>query len=198
MSGGVESAALLKYLLDRGDAVYPVYIRSGYLWERAERLSLTRLLKTFLSPRLKPLCTLRAPARELSGSRHWGFTGRSVPGKNSGDSAVYLPGRNILLLAEASVYCARAGLGGIALGTLKGNPFADASDSFLARMEGALSAGLGRRLIIEAPFRRMTKEQVVRKAGDLPWRLTFSCLSPKGGGHCGRCNKCEERRKVMT
>ena len=50
---------------------------------------------------------------------------------------------------------------------------------------------------VEAPFRFLSKEEVVRRAGDLPWRLTFSCLSPRGLSPCGRCNKCEERRKAL-
>jgi 7-cyano-7-deazaguanine synthase len=29
----------------------------------------------------------------------------------------------------------------------------------------------------------------------LPLELTFSCLRPVGGLHCGRCNKCAERRR---
>lgn len=197
VSGGVESAALLKILLDRGDTVYPVYIRSGYRWETAERRSLQRLLKALASKRLKTVTTLHFPARELNGERHWGFTGRSVPGAGSADAAVYLPGRNILLTAAASVFCASRDLDAIALGTLKGNPFADASGGFFASMGTALTLGLGSPLRIEAPFRKLTKAQVVRSAGGLPWNLTFSCLSPVSGRHCGRCNKCEERRKVL-
>ncbi|MDO8730180.1 MAG: 7-cyano-7-deazaguanine synthase, partial [Candidatus Omnitrophota bacterium] len=28
----------------------------------------------------------------------------------------------------------------------------------------------------------------------LPWEKTFSCLNPKDHRHCGRCQKCAERR----
>jgi len=27
---------------------------------------------------------------------------------------------------------------------------------------------------------------------------TFSCISPVGDDHCGRCNKCAERRRAFT
>jgi 7-cyano-7-deazaguanine synthase len=30
---------------------------------------------------------------------------------------------------------------------------------------------------------------------DYPLELTFSCINPKGALHCGRCNKCHERRE---
>jgi 7-cyano-7-deazaguanine synthase len=30
---------------------------------------------------------------------------------------------------------------------------------------------------------------------ELPLHLTFSCINPTQGVHCGTCNKCAERRK---
>jgi 7-cyano-7-deazaguanine synthase len=27
--------------------------------------------------------------------------------------------------------------------------------------------------------------------------LTFSCLAPQGRRHCGRCNKCAERKRAF-
>jgi 7-cyano-7-deazaguanine synthase len=32
----------------------------------------------------------------------------------------------------------------------------------------------------------------------VPWELTFSCIRPIGIRHCGRCNKCEERRRAFA
>jgi 7-cyano-7-deazaguanine synthase len=28
--------------------------------------------------------------------------------------------------------------------------------------------------------------------------LTFSCIDPQEGEHCGRCNKCAERRRAFA
>jgi len=36
---------------------------------------------------------------------------------------VYLPGRNIVLLGKAGVFCAAAGISRLAIGTLDHNPF---------------------------------------------------------------------------
>jgi 7-cyano-7-deazaguanine synthase len=33
---------------------------------------------------------------------------------------------------------------------------------------------------------------------DLPLELTFSCLAPHSGLHCGRCNKCAERQRAFS
>ena len=54
---------------------------------------------------------------------HWSVSGDAVPDADTADEAVYLPGRNLLLLANSSIWCALHGLHTIALGTLKGNPF---------------------------------------------------------------------------
>ena len=152
VSGGVESAALIAYLLRRGKAVYPVYVRSGYRWEKAELHWLRRLLAAMANRRLKPLSCLSVPARQFSPQGHWAFSGRGVPGIGTPDSAVYLHGRNLLLLCAAAVFCARKGVGAIALGTLRCNPFLDASPVFFSRLEGALSNGFGLDFRIQPRF----------------------------------------------
>ena len=32
---------------------------------------------------------------------------------------------------------------------------------------------------------------------DMPLELTFSCIDPRDGLHCGRCNKCAERQEAF-
>src|SRR5688572_13979017 len=98
VSGGVESAALVAALLERGDRVHPVYVRSGYRWESAELLWLRRLLRSLRHPRLEPLSCARMSARALLDNAHWAFGAKPVPGARSADEAVYLPGRNLLLV----------------------------------------------------------------------------------------------------
>ncbi len=58
----------------------------------------------------------------------------------------------------------------------------------------AVSRALGARIRVIAPFARLHKEDVLRAGRGLPLHRTFSCLSPSGRLHCGRCNKCAERR----
>ena len=197
VSGGVDSAALIERLDKSGRLVQPLYVRCGYRWERAELSSLRRLLAAMASPNLKPLDCVDAPAKQFAREDHWGFTGRRVPGARSADAEVFLPGRNILLICAAAVFCLPRGISAVALGTLSGNPFDDATPRFFSRLGRALAAGLGRPFRIETPFREMSKAQVVGLAGQLPWRLTFSCLSPRGARPCGRCNKCAERRRAL-
>jgi 7-cyano-7-deazaguanine synthase len=194
-SGGVDSAILVADLARKGWAVQPLYVRFGLSWEAVEEAYLRRFLDalpTDLKPR--PLVAFDLPIADLYGA-HWSVSGAGVPDDTTPDSAVYLPGRNLLLLAKSSVWCALHGVESIALGTLKGNPFADSGPDFMALFGSLIQLGLEHRLEVRTPFAGLTKAQVLELGSDLPLRHTFSCIAPVAGDHCGRCNKCAERRQ---
>ena len=195
-SGGLDSAVLLVRLLKAGRRVWPVYIRCGFVWEAAELYWLRRFLRAVRSPRLLPLHVIEVPLRRMHGP-HWSVTGRGVPGARSADAAVYLPGRNVLLLSHAAVAGARRHIWRFALGTLRGNPFGDASPRFFRAMARALSLALGGPVRIAAPLAGLRKPALVRAASTAPLHLTFSCLRPRGRRPCGRCNKCAERARAF-
>lgn len=221
VSGGVDSCVLLGVMAQQFHEVFPVYIRCGLRWEKAEIHWLKKYLKV-LSRKgdtgqrgvLRPLVVLDMPAQDLYGS-HWSVrekdqrspgTARSsrsqnrVPGRNSEDREVYLPGRNLFLLVKASVFCSRRGIHTIAMGQLKGNPFPDATRKFLRSAEKALSLGLHTRLRVLTPFLDSCKCGVVERgrALGLPLELSFSCLAPGPRFEpCGQCNKCAERDRVL-
>ncbi len=196
-SGGVESAALMAWALGRYRSVTPLYVRGGLRWEAVELRWLRKLVAGFGDARLASPVVLDVPVRDLYGA-HWGLTGRGVPGASSPDSAVYLPGRNLLLLSKAAVYAARHGLEAVALGPLKSNPFPDATTAFLDAMGQAIRLGLGAPISIHTPFRSFDKADVIARHRHVPWSLTFSCIRPAAGRHCGRCNKCAERRQAFA
>jgi len=196
ISGGLDSAVLLDRLMVAGHRVFPLYLRCGLRWEEAELSWLRRLLRAMRSRRLAPLCVVEAPLAAVYES-HWSLTGSHVPSARSADAAVYLPGRNVLLISYAAIVCAQRRLTTIALGILKSNPFGDASPRFLAHLTVSLRQALQQPLTIRTPLRRMTKTQVVRSSKRIPLALTFSCIHPRGSLHCGRCNKCAERQRAF-
>ena len=197
VSGGVDSSILVADLLAQGREVHPLYVRCGYRWERAELAWLKRLLRRLASPRLRPLAIVHQPMRRIIGGAHWSLGAKGVPAAGSAWESVHLPGRNLLLFSEAAVFCRLRGIGVVAQAVLKGNPFSDATPRFRRLMEGAIRCALGAPIRLEAPYSRLTKKQVLRRAPGFPLSLTFSCLRPKGSGHCGRCSKCEERQWVL-
>jgi 7-cyano-7-deazaguanine synthase len=54
---------------------------------------------------------------------------------------------------------------------------------------------LGHELDVVTPLADLTKAEVLEMGHGLPLEHTFSCIAPVGQHHCGRCNKCAERRK---
>jgi 7-cyano-7-deazaguanine synthase len=194
-SGGVDSAILVADQATQDRVVHPVYVRFGLAWEEIEEQHLRRFLGALRdSSCVRPLAVLELPVADVYGP-HWSVSGTDVPDETTSDEAVYLPGRNLLLLAKTSVWCALHGVSSIALGTLRGNPFADSSGDFLSGFAAMAGLALGNRLEVLTPFAGLTKAQVLERGEGLPLEHTFSCIAPIGQAHCGRCNKCAERRK---
>jgi len=193
VSGGLDSCVLLRESLRRYGSVQPLYVQAGLRWETIERRALGGFLRGLRHPSgLRPVVSIQVPMSDLYRG-HWSRTGRDAPGYDDGDASVYIPGRNISLFAKAATFCAFEGIPVLVSGILSANPFPDGSPAFLRAMQQVLSRGLGRRILIRTPFRNMTKDQVVRLGRDLPLHLTFSCINPRRGRHCGDCCKCKER-----
>jgi 7-cyano-7-deazaguanine synthase len=196
LSGGLDSSILLGRLLEQGETVQPFYIRSGLFWQEAELLAVRDYATAWSATALRPLVTLDLPLADVYGE-HWCVTGRQVPDFGSPDEAVYLPGRNALLVIKAALWCQLQNVPALALGTLASNPFADATPAFFQDVETALNRGCGSRLRIVRPLEQFDKRQVMELGRGYPLALTFSCISPHGRQHCGSCNKCAERQAAF-
>ena len=198
LSGGLDSAVLLAEEAARGE-VQPIYVSTGLAWEPAERAATVHLLACDLwHDRVRPLKSLAVDMHDVYAATHWAVRG-TPPAYHTPDEDVYLPGRNIVLLGKAGVYCAAAGVDRLVLGTLAHNPFPDATPEFRASMARTLSLGLAHALQIEAPYAHLTKAEVVGRGAALgvPFALTLSCMNPQAGRHCGRCSKCRERHDAF-
>jgi 7-cyano-7-deazaguanine synthase len=197
ISGGLDSAILLGELLPRYPAVYPLYVRTGLAWEAVELQHLGRFLQALRCPALQPLQILEMPVADLY-SDHWSISGRDVPDADSPDEAVYLPGRNVLLLAKGMIWCHLHGVGALALGVLGSNPFPDATPHFFAGYQAIVNEAIEGKVEVIHPFAAKHKREVMLLGRELPLALTFSCIHPQDGRHCGKCNKCAERRRAFA
>ena len=206
LSGGLDSAVLAA---DEGAAgeVQPIYVSVGLAWEAAERAIVARFLDR--APRgagIRPLVSLSVDMRDVYAATHWAMAGHP-PAYHTPDEDVYLPGRNVILLGKAAVYCAAAAIDRLVIGTLAHNPFPDATPEFRAAMALALSLGLDRALRIDAPYAGTSKAEVIRRGAALgvPFELTLSCMNPPESAistlqsaiHCGECSKCRERHDAF-
>jgi 7-cyano-7-deazaguanine synthase len=192
VSGGLDSAILTGVLLKRGCRVHPLYVRCGLAWESCEYDALRRFLAAIEHPRLERVVAFDLPLGDLYG-RHWSVSGQGVPDAESADEAVYLPGRNALLLVKPLVWCQLRGVERLALGVLGTNPFADARPDFFRHLAAALNGQRGGAVEIIRPFAELSKREVMELGRQWPLELTFSCIAPVDGVHCGQCNKCAER-----
>jgi 7-cyano-7-deazaguanine synthase len=197
VSGGLDSAILLVELLRKRNVIHPLYVRFGLGWEPVEEAHLRQFLASLDDLAPEPLTVLHCPIASVYGS-HWSVSGDAVPDDRTEDAAVYLPGRNLLLLAQPSVWCALHDVHAIALGTLKGNPFPDSSREFFDDVTALVQRGLGHMLEVLTPFAGLTKADVLELGRGLALQHTFSCIDPQQDRHCGRCNKCAERRAAFA
>lgn len=195
-SGGLDSSILIGDLLRQQRPVQPFYVRTGLHWQRAELPALERFLRAVATHMLADLVVLDLPLADLYAD-HWSLTGHQIPAADSPDEAVFLPGRNALLLVKAAVWCQLHGIGELAMAPLGTSPFADASEAFFQDFESAINRGSEQKVRLTRPFGSMNKRQVMVLSRGLPLELTMSCLSPVESLHCGQCNKCAERQAAF-
>ena len=191
-SGGLDSSVLIAQVAAAAQ-VYPIYVQCGLKWEAMELNGLRAFLDALNNPNVMPVTVLSAPASAMYGD-HWSMSGTRVPGADEPDEAVFLPGRNILLIGLAAVWCSTHGVSRITIGSLGGNPFPDATPEFFDSFARVLSIGLGMKVQVDAPWSGLHKDDIISLHKDLPLELTLTCMAPRNGKHCGQCNKCRERQ----
>ena len=167
----------------RAASVQPIYVSVGLAWEaRGARggRAVPRERARVDRPRAAAGLADRRHARRLPGDA-LGHRRDGRPATTRRTRTCICPGRNIMLLGKAAVYCAAAGIGRLVLGTLDHNPFPDATP--------AVPRGHGRRAVarsrhtsstIDAPYARISKADVIRRgvALGVPLELTLSCMNP--------------------
>lgn len=205
-SGGLDSAVLLADEAQRS-FVHPLYVSVGLAWEPAERAMAEGLLTSpAYDGRVSPLSSLQFSMADVYPASHWAIQG-TPPAYDTPDEEVYLPGRNLVLLAKAGVWCAQHRVRRLVLGPLAGNPFPDATPEFFGAMARALTLGLDWPVTVDTPYRTLHKEVVIQRGAALgvPFALTLSCMNPRPRDpgesppflHCGACSKCRERRDAF-
>ncbi len=191
-SGGLDSSVMLARIARKRREVFPVYIRTGLVWEKDELAVLRRFIKAIGIESIRPVSVLNVPMNDVAAD-HWSITGKKVPGYDAALSSNYIPGRNLTLLSKAAVFCARNQIGEVAMALLEANPFPDARPIFFHALTKAVALGVGLHLKISTPWVGMSKPEVIALGRGLPLHLSVSCIKPRGAVHCGECTKCAER-----
>lgn len=198
VSGGLDSAILLADVVHQQcPRVWPIFVQCGLYWEKTELEYLKRFINAIKAPNLAELIILDVPVGDLY-KDHWSLTGINVPDLKSPDEAVFLPGRNVLLTAKALLWCNLNHVKSLSLAVLESNPFPDATDSFFLTMEKAINESVSGNVKLLRPYAGMHKTDVLKIGRNAPLEHTFSCIYPINGMHCGKCNKCAERKNGFS
>ena len=197
----MDSCVLLANVAEKGIA-HPIYVETGIPWEWAEKRTLKSFIQAIDNPNIKPVTTLTLPVKALYGQSHWTMSEETVPEYDAPDEAVYIPGRNIILITLAAIWCSLNDVHRIVIGSLAGNPFPDATPDFFRSVASSNGMGLDHPLTVEAPLRHMHKEELLASNLKLPLHLTLTCSNPQLGTddtiiHCAQCNKCRERHEAF-
>ena len=193
-SGGLDSTTLAYWLRSQGTAFAPVFFDYGQHCAATERERLTEVLPESI---FGPLTTLNigdiyrgCSSRLISRADLWQ---ESVTGDD-----LYLPYRNLLLLATGAAYAQSRGYSEVYAAFINSNHAReiDCSAEFFDRLGGMLS-DYGR-VRIRMPFRDYSKRKVAELGILLnaPIARTFSCqaaaLVP-----CGACPNCRDRLSAL-
>jgi len=115
----------------------------------------------------------------------------------------YVPARNTLFLSYALSWAETLGASDIYIGanSLDYSGYPDCRPRYLKAVERAFELGTkqgvsGKKIRIQAPLLRLTKEEIIRLGTRLkvPYRLTWSCYVG-GKRPCGTCDSCLLRMK---
>jgi len=175
LSGGIDSAACVRYYLDMNFRVKGLFIDYGQGARDNERKSATQIAKYYGIPLDKI---------SLSPVKHFG------PGEIRGRNAFFIMG--VLLF-----YPRLKGI--LSLGIHSGTPYYDCSEQFIRDIKTIVDGYTSGEVRIEAPFLTWDKAMIYTycKEKVIPIDLTYSCEAGTTPP-CGKCRSCKDREALSV
>lgn len=173
LSGGIDSAACVRYYLDLNFEVYGFFVDYSQSALDNERRSAVRVAAHY---------GIKLDQASFSATKHYG------PGE--------IRGRNAFLILAALLYYPRF-KGIISLGIHTGTPYYDCSERFIRDVAPTIEGSTGGEVRIDAPFLawdKLTMYAYCKEKG-VPIHLTYSCESGTDPP-CGKCLSCKDREAL--
>ena len=206
-SGGMDSATLLYYLLNREEMVQPLTFEYGSKHNYMENQAVAHVLRM---------------ASEIYGEDvvlpgiyvSLGFMGELIQSsllKNGSKiphghyesenmKSTVVPNRNLSMLSVAIGLAESQKMDCVVFGAHGGDHaiYPDCREEFVKSLDKTSQLATFRKIKVSAPFIGMTKANIASMGHNLhvPYELTYSCYEG-GEVHCGLCPTCGERREAF-
>ncbi len=194
-SGGLDSTTLAYWLLGRGTHFVPLFIDYGQHCAAVERARLAEVLPG------EAVASLRCVnvSDVYAGSESRLIRAPDLWTERVSADDLYLPYRNLLLLAVGAAFAQAHGMSEIYAAFINSNHAKeiDCSAAFFERLALLLADYGG--VAIRMPFRQHTKRQVAELGLALgaPVARTFSCQASPSIP-CGACPNCVDRLEALS
>jgi 7-cyano-7-deazaguanine synthase len=199
LSGGLDSTALLFYLLGKGHELRALGVNYGQRHKR--ELTMAREIASMAKVPYE-IADLQPITRLLSNSALTNMN-IEVPEGHYADENMKItvvPNRNMLMLSVAIAWAISEEFDAVAYAAHAGDHaiYPDCREDFIEALARAAALASWHPIQILRPFVHKTKAEIVKigNQNHAPLDLTWSCYQG-GSSHCGRCGTCVERREAF-
>lgn len=200
LSGGLDSGAALALWIAGGHRVLEcLYADYGQRAADAERRASRALAARYglpwseiALPWLRE-AALRSGSALVPGGRGLPQRSATAPGDDASARAVWVPARNVVLVAAAAALAEACGADAVLTGFNREEAatFADNSAAFAAAMTAALALGTRSGVRVESPTLPLAKSEIVARVRALGLtRDAFWSCYERGPAPCGVCESC--------
>lgn len=197
LSGGMDSATLCGYYLNKGYEVIPVSFNYGSKHNQYEGKAADDLAKFYGLEIIK----IGLPFIGQNFKSNLLKTGGDIPEGHYAApnmSLTVVPARNIIFISIMAGLAWSKGAGVVAVGVHAGDfaVYPDCRATFIASMNESLIRGTDDKVRLEAPFQMLNKTGILKVGYKLkqpvPYELTRTCYKSQELS-CGKCGSCNER-----
>ncbi len=198
LSGGLDSATVLAYAIDRGFQLTGLTFNYGQRHSRENKSA--RAIASRYGIDLREARINLSDLIESSLTGYGNVEHRNLADIESRVPNTYVPARNIIMISIAAGLCQTIDAGTIFIGAnaLDYSGYPDCRPGFFSAMEEAINIGTGTggktRIRIAVPLQYLKKSEIIKMGIKLnvPYELTWSCYEGKEEA-CGVCDSCQLR-----
>lgn len=209
LSGGMDSATLLGYLLEQGSE--QVHCCSFYYgskhgqWELEAARNVVQFYQSHNFPVQHHQIDISGAFNEFKSNLL--LSGEEIPEghyEHESMTKTVVPGRNLILASIMAGLAESVGASVVALGVHSGDHhiYPDCRPRFIRYLDSVIGASSDGKVIVRAPFLDLDKTEILKIGFTkvrvlVPYHLTRTCYKNQAPS-CGRCGSCSERLEAFA